>query len=122
MAGEPTSAWDEGALRALVPQVLAGLVRRGEQFDAAEDALQEALLEALTAWACGHQRKGPEGSVTTCRRQSQIVTVAIVVGISGLGLPSSSAKPSSKRRRLGGSASSIRHRPWYFSPSGPVMK
>jgi RNA polymerase sigma factor (sigma-70 family) len=41
---------DEGALRALVPQVLAGLVRRGEDFDAAEDALQEALLEALRVW------------------------------------------------------------------------
>jgi RNA polymerase sigma factor (sigma-70 family) len=41
---------DEGALRALVPRVLAGLVRRGEDFDAAEDALQEALLEALRAW------------------------------------------------------------------------
>ena len=41
---------DEGALRALVPRVLAGLVRRGEDFDAAEDALQEALLEALRVW------------------------------------------------------------------------
>jgi RNA polymerase sigma factor (sigma-70 family) len=41
---------DEGALRALVPQVLAGLLRRGEDFDAAEDALQEALLEALRVW------------------------------------------------------------------------
>ena len=41
---------DEGALRALVPRVLAGLVRRGEDFDAAEDALQEALIEALRAW------------------------------------------------------------------------
>ena len=41
---------DEGALRALVPQVLADLVRRGEDFDAAEDALQEALLEALRVW------------------------------------------------------------------------
>ena len=37
-------------LRALVPRVLAGLVRRGEDFDAAEDALQEALLEALRVW------------------------------------------------------------------------
>jgi RNA polymerase sigma factor (sigma-70 family) len=44
------SAWDEDALRALVPQVLAGLLRRGEDFDAAEDALQEALLEALRVW------------------------------------------------------------------------
>ena len=41
---------DEGALRVLVPRVLAGLVRRGEDFDATEDALQEALLEALRVW------------------------------------------------------------------------
>jgi RNA polymerase sigma factor (sigma-70 family) len=47
---EPTARLDEGALRVLVPRVLAGLVRRGEDFDAAEDALQEALLEALRAW------------------------------------------------------------------------
>jgi predicted RNA polymerase sigma factor len=49
--GEPTRRLDEGALRGvgrdLIPRVLAGLVRRGEDFDAAEDALQEALLEAL---------------------------------------------------------------------------
>jgi RNA polymerase sigma factor (sigma-70 family) len=47
---EPTRRLDESALRALVPRVLAGLVRRGEDFDAAEDALQEALLEALRVW------------------------------------------------------------------------
>jgi RNA polymerase sigma factor (sigma-70 family) len=47
---EPTQRLDEGALRALVPRVLAGLVRRGEDFTAAEDALQEALLEALRVW------------------------------------------------------------------------
>lgn len=46
----PATRLDEGALRALVPQVIAGLVRRGEDFDAAEDALQEALLDALRAW------------------------------------------------------------------------
>jgi RNA polymerase sigma factor (sigma-70 family) len=50
MVDEPTHRLDEGALRALVPRVLAGLVRRGEDFDAAEDALQEALLEALRVW------------------------------------------------------------------------
>jgi RNA polymerase sigma factor (sigma-70 family) len=51
---EPTRRLDEGALRGfgrdLVPRVLADLVRRGEDFDAAEDALQEALLEALRVW------------------------------------------------------------------------
>ena len=41
---------DEGALRVLVPTVLASLVRRGEDFDAAEDGLQEALLEAMRVW------------------------------------------------------------------------
>ncbi|MEP6953276.1 MAG: sigma-70 family RNA polymerase sigma factor [Solirubrobacteraceae bacterium] len=50
MVDEPVRRLDEGALRALVPRVLAGLVRRGEDFDAAEDALQEALLEALRIW------------------------------------------------------------------------
>ncbi len=50
MSDQPTRPLDEGALRALVPQVLAGLVRRGEDFDAAEDALQEALIEALRVW------------------------------------------------------------------------
>ena len=50
MTGGSTGPLDEGALRALVPRVLAGLVQRGEDFDAAEDALQEALIEALRVW------------------------------------------------------------------------
>ncbi|HET8954962.1 MAG TPA: sigma-70 family RNA polymerase sigma factor [Solirubrobacterales bacterium] len=50
MTDHPTGQLDEGALRALVPRVLAGMVRRGEDFDAAEDALQEALVEALRVW------------------------------------------------------------------------
>ena len=50
MNGQPVNPRDEGALRALVPRVLASLLRRGEDFYAAEDALQEALLEALRAW------------------------------------------------------------------------
>jgi RNA polymerase sigma factor (sigma-70 family) len=61
---EPTRRLDEGALRALVPGVLAGLVRRGEDFDAAEDALQEALLEALRVWP-GHPPRDPRAWLTT---------------------------------------------------------
>ena len=49
-AAQPTTRVDEHVVRALVPRVLAGMVRRGEDFDAAEDALQEALIEALRVW------------------------------------------------------------------------
>jgi RNA polymerase sigma factor (sigma-70 family) len=61
---ERTQPLDEGALRALVPRVLAGLVRRGEDFDAAEDALQEALIEALRVWP-EHPPGDPRAWLTT---------------------------------------------------------
>jgi RNA polymerase sigma factor (sigma-70 family) len=64
VVGEPVRQLDEGALRALVPRVLAGLVRRGEDFDAAEDALQEALLEALRVWP-EHPPRDPRAWLTT---------------------------------------------------------
>src|SRR5918992_540019 len=64
MIAEPTRRLDEGALRALVPRVLAGLVRRGEDFDAAEDALQEALLEALRVWP-DHPPRDPRAWLAT---------------------------------------------------------
>ena len=64
MIDEPTRQLDEGALRALVPRVLAGLVRRGEDFDAAEDALQEALLEALRVWP-EHPPRDPRAWLAT---------------------------------------------------------
>lgn len=44
------NALEEGTLRSLLPRVLATLVRRGENFDAAEDAVQEAIIEALRVW------------------------------------------------------------------------
>jgi RNA polymerase sigma factor (sigma-70 family) len=59
-----TRPLDEGALRALVPRVLTGLVRRGEDFDAAEDALQEALLEALRVWPA-HPPRDPHAWLVT---------------------------------------------------------
>jgi RNA polymerase sigma factor (sigma-70 family) len=69
VSDEPTGRLDEGALRALVPRVLAGLVRRGEDFDAAEDALQEALLEALRAWPENPPRDPPAWLATVATRR-----------------------------------------------------
>ncbi len=64
MSHEPVRGLDEAGLRALVPRVLAGLVRRGEDFDAAEDALQEALLEALRVWP-EHPPRDPRAWLAT---------------------------------------------------------
>ena len=41
---------DELLLRTLVPQVIGILVRRGTDFASAEDAVQDALLEAVRVW------------------------------------------------------------------------
>jgi RNA polymerase sigma factor (sigma-70 family) len=41
---------DDAELRELVPQVLSVLVRRGADFATAEDAVQEALIRAASAW------------------------------------------------------------------------
>ena len=68
MIDEPARPPDDGALRALVPRVLAGLVRRGEDFDAAEDALQEALIEALRVWP-EHPPDEPGAWLTTVARR-----------------------------------------------------
>ncbi|MGO4860040.1 RNA polymerase sigma factor [Arthrobacter sp. 2MCAF14] len=40
----------EGLLRELAPQVLGRLIRRYRQFDTAEDAVQDALIKAVTIW------------------------------------------------------------------------
>ncbi|WP_116995696.1 RNA polymerase sigma factor [Desertimonas flava] len=49
-----TTDWGPGdvddAVRSLAPGVLARLVRRGEEFGAAEDAVQEAVIAAVEAW------------------------------------------------------------------------
>ncbi|WP_199441558.1 RNA polymerase sigma factor [Umezawaea beigongshangensis] len=41
---------DEGLLRSLTPGVLGVLVRRGADFATAEDAVQDALVEAVRVW------------------------------------------------------------------------
>jgi RNA polymerase sigma factor (sigma-70 family) len=49
----------EDLLRELAPQVLGALVRRHGQFDACEDAVQEALLAAALQWADGRTPDSP---------------------------------------------------------------
>jgi RNA polymerase sigma factor (sigma-70 family) len=41
---------DDGLLRSLTPTVIGVLVRRGADFAAAEDAVQDALVEAIRVW------------------------------------------------------------------------
>jgi RNA polymerase sigma factor (sigma-70 family) len=55
---------DEGLLRAFVPQVLAALMRRGADFAAAEDAVQDALLDAMRTWP-GSPPRDPRAWLTT---------------------------------------------------------
>ena len=44
---------DDVDLREQVPRVLGVLVGRGADFATAEDAVQEALIRALSAWETG---------------------------------------------------------------------
>ncbi|MFH8366704.1 RNA polymerase sigma factor [Streptomyces sp. NPDC018031] len=53
---------DETLLRSLTPSVLSILVRRGADFAAAEDAVQEALVEALRVWPAGPSPGSRPGS------------------------------------------------------------
>ncbi|MDQ1569729.1 MAG: hypothetical protein QOF79_403 [Actinomycetota bacterium] len=52
---------DEDLLRQLAPRVLAALVRRYGNFEAAEDAVQEALLSAATQWPLEGVPESPQG-------------------------------------------------------------
>ncbi|HEX5203456.1 MAG TPA: DUF6596 domain-containing protein [Actinoplanes sp.] len=58
------STADEILLRELTPMVIAVLVRRGAGFAAAEDAVQEALIEAVRAWPRDRPRD-PQGWLIT---------------------------------------------------------
>jgi RNA polymerase sigma factor (sigma-70 family) len=54
----------EELVRSLAPRVLAGLLRRGEEFAAAEDALQDAVVEALRVWP-EHPPRDPRAWLST---------------------------------------------------------
>jgi RNA polymerase sigma factor (sigma-70 family) len=51
----------EGLLRELAPEVLSALLRRYRNFDAAEDAVQEALLSAALGWPRDGLPENPRG-------------------------------------------------------------
>jgi RNA polymerase sigma factor (sigma-70 family) len=55
----------EDLLRELAPQVLGTLVRRHGQFDACEDAVQEALLAASQQWSAEGVPESPRSWVMT---------------------------------------------------------
>jgi predicted RNA polymerase sigma factor len=55
---------DEVLLRSLTPKVLAILVRRGADFAAGEDAVQDALVEAIRVWPQDPPRD-PQGWLIT---------------------------------------------------------
>lgn len=55
----------EDLLRTLAPQVLGVLARRSGQFDACEDAVQEALLEASLKWPDEGVPDNPHGWLLT---------------------------------------------------------
>jgi len=54
----------ESLLRELAPQVLGALARRYGQFDAAEDAVQEALLAAAVQWPADGVPENPRSWLT----------------------------------------------------------
>jgi RNA polymerase sigma factor (sigma-70 family) len=59
----------EALVRDLVPQVIGVLVRRGADFAAAEDAVQDALLAALEAWPTDPPRDPKAWLITAAWRR-----------------------------------------------------
>ena len=60
---------NEALLRSLTPNVLAILVRRGADFAAAEDAVQDALIEAVRVWPADPPRDAKGWLVTVAWRK-----------------------------------------------------
>jgi len=69
---------NEALLRSLTPSVLGILVRRGADFAAAEDAVQDALIEAVRVWPADPPRDPKGWLVTVAWRRFLDVTRADV--------------------------------------------
>ena len=109
---EDSSAGVEDLLRRLAPQVLGALVRRYGQFDACEDAVQEALLAAAVQWpragrAGEPARLADHGRVAPAdRRAAQRAGAPAPRGDGGAQCRPTS---SSRRRRTSSAAGRGRH-------------
>lgn len=64
MGGEQGSDELSRLVRSLAPGVLAGLLRRREDFAAAEDAVQDAIVDALRVWP-GQPPRDPQAWLAT---------------------------------------------------------
>src|ERR1700692_1777037 len=61
MTDHPYDAPFEHLLRELAPQVLGAVARRFRDFSSAEDAVQEAMIAALTQWPQEGVPENPRG-------------------------------------------------------------
>ncbi len=61
MTGSPADSGVGSLLRELAPQVLGAVARRSEDFGAAEDAVQEALIAATSRWPDEGLPRNPRG-------------------------------------------------------------
>lgn len=70
----------EDLLRELAPQVLGTLVRRYGNFADAEDAVQEALIAAASAWPCDGQPDNPLGWLirVASRRLANVYRLSLI--------------------------------------------
>jgi RNA polymerase sigma factor (sigma-70 family) len=65
MTGAPGAQDIAELLRELAPQVLAALVRRYGRFGACEDAMQEAMADAVASWPARGVPESPKGWLLT---------------------------------------------------------
>ncbi len=72
---------NEVLLRSLTPSVLGILVRRGADFAADEDAVQDALVEAVRVWPADPPRDPKGGLVTVAWRRFLDATRADAAGV-----------------------------------------
>lgn len=61
MTGSPADGGVGSLLRELAPQVLGAVARRSDDFGAAEDAVQEALIAAASRWPVEGLPRNPRG-------------------------------------------------------------